>query len=357
MPADMTPYFSLSLVFIAAGLVLLGAAGYLAALTRRHRRSSCALLRLAKAGLAPLQLPGAAWPILEQGGIMRLEYEGTWFAQPVHKAFGMPSPRHAPFCFAIAANDDLRLEFRLYAGAARGEARLFAENLAGIFRLMLECAVQSSMTALSAALAEQARLTLYLQHDLRNLAQWVNWLAADLAEVQDDAALLVIARTLRAGAPHAAARATRILDATRKRAEEPEELELSVCMREAAEHAGIRVEISGASTVRLRRELLDRTLDNLFANVAPMLRQQGDPCIRVAIAQQPGCAQALISMPRLPGAADAAKLFEPFSSGRPGGLGLGLYQAHSSAVEAGGELTAELCENHIRFALRLPSAV
>lgn len=352
----MTPYISLSLILIAAGLALLAAVGYLARLVRRHRRAIGSLLRLAKQGLEPLELPAAAWPALAAGGIMRLEYSGLWFAQSVRGEFGHKAAQNAPFCFTVAANDDVRLEFRLHASAARGEARLFAENLAGVFRLLLETSVQSRMEALSAALTEQARLTLYLQHDLRNLAQWVQWLAADLASAADDAALLDIARPLQTGAPHAAARARRILDATRKRAAAPENLALAACIRIAAEHAGVCVEIAGESTVRLRRDLLDRTLDNLFANVAPLLRPHAEQRIGVDIAQRAGFALATVSMPRLPGTADPKKLFEPFSSGRPGGLGLGLYQAHRSLLEAGGELAAEVCEQHVCFYLKLPAA-
>ena len=44
----MTPYISLSLILIAAGLALLAAVGYLARLVRRHRRAIGSLLRLAK---------------------------------------------------------------------------------------------------------------------------------------------------------------------------------------------------------------------------------------------------------------------------------------------------------------------
>jgi len=49
------------------------------------------------------------------------------------------------------------------------------------------------------------------------------------------------------------------------------------------------------------------------------------------------------------------KLFEPFASGRPGGLGLGLYQARQSLREAGGDLQASLSAVGISFALHMPA--
>ena len=65
---------------------------------------------------------------------------------------------------------------------------------------------------------------------------------------------------------------------------------------------------------------------------------------------------AKINIPRLAEVAQLPpeKLFEPFASGRPGGLGLGLYQAHKSLREAGGELTAQVNGNTVCFLLDLP---
>ena len=351
----MTPYISLSMVFVAAGVAQLAAVAYLAGLVKRHRRAIGALLNLAKSGHEPLQLPPAAWPTLADGGITRLHYCGIWFAQSVQAGFGQACDDGAPFSFTIASGDDVRIDFRLYAKARRGEARLFAENLTGVFRLLMETSVQSRMEALSAALAEQARLTLYLQHDLRNLAQWVEWLAADLAEAKELHGQLGVVQRLCVSAPHAAARARRILDSTCKRRSAPEPVALAVCIREASEHAGISVAIDEEATVWLRRDLLDRTLDNLFANVAPLLRHNGAQSVEVSITQQADFVQALFRIPRLPELAEPAKLFEPFASGRPGGLGLGLYQAHKSSAEAGGALAAEVSEQHICFRLSLPA--
>lgn len=358
----MKPYISLALIFIVAGLVLFGVVGYLARLVRRHRSSLAALLKLTQSGLDPLQLPAQAWPALAGGGVVRLDFSGSWFGQSVQGSFGAAQTGNLtlPFCFEITANDDVDLAFRLYAKADRGEARLFTENLAGVFRLLLETAVHSKMEALSAALAEQARLTLYLQHDLRNLAQWVEWLEADFAHAQDDGALLCVAQRLRIGAPHAAARARHILESTcnARAAISPKTVWLSDAIHEAAEHAGIPVEIAQDAQVLLRRDLLDRALDNLFANVAPLLRSHPQLSVAVAITSDKDNVRARIEIPRL---ADNArlppeKLFEPFASGRPGGLGLGLYQAHKSLIEAGGELLAELNDHDICFTLILPCA-
>jgi len=340
---------------------------YLARLFKRHRRSLSALLKLSQNNLDPLQLPAAAWPSLNEGGIKRFSYTGNWFGQPVQAAFGAAPEdcEHRPVIFSVIADGDVMLNFRFYTQSSRGEARLLAEHLSGVFHLLLETAVHSKMESLSAALAEQARLMLYLQHDLRNLAQWVEWLAADLTEAQNDAELLSIAQRLRTSSPHAVTRAKRILDAICKPPAAIPATKQSVFLieviQQAAEHAGIAVTLNIASLeknicVLLHRDLLDRTLDNLFSHAAPLLRQDPEMHIFVAISREADRVRVRIEMPRL---AETVKLpperlFEPFASGHPGGLGLGLYQARKSLDESGGELLAEVCKDHICFLLNLP---
>ncbi len=363
----MTIYPALALIFFVAGLALLLTLAYLTYLTKQHRRSLCALLKLSKTGLDPLQIPAAAWPILAQDGIKQLDYSGYWFGQPVQGSFTTVQDTNLthPFIFKICFNQDIRLDFRLYARTDRGEARQFAGNLSDVFRLLLETAIRGKMESLSTSLSEQARLTLYLQHDLRNLAQWVEWLATDFSGAQDNDELLTIARRLNTSAPHAATRARRILNASRTRhTHNPPEQELvllSKIIRQTAEHAGIQTVIQTNShnpRVYLRRDLLERTLDNLFANVAPLLRLHPDKTLSIEITGVEKQTQITIKMPQLAYMAQLPpeKLFEPFSSGRPGGLGLGLYQARKSLMEAGGNLAAKVDKSHICFLLNLPVA-
>lgn len=366
----MTPYTDLPLIFVAAGLVLLSAVAYLARLFKRHRRSLSALLKLSQTNLDPLQLPAVAWPALSEGGIKRLEYSGNWFGQPIQDIFGAAAEDCAPrpVIFSVIADGDVQLDFQCYTLSNRGEARLLAEHLSGVFHLLLETAVHSKMESLSAALAEQARLMLYLQHDLRNLAQWVEWLAADISEAQHDLTFLNIALRLRNSAPHAAARAQRILDAICKPPASLPTVKQSVSLidviRQAAEHAGIAVTLNIGSlekniSVVLNRDLLDRTLDNLFSHAAPLLREDPDMNIFVIITRDADRVRVTIEMPRLAETVHLPpeRLFEPFASGHPGGLGLGLYQARKSLSQSGGELLAEVRDDHICFLLSLPGTV
>jgi hypothetical protein len=89
--------------------------------------------------------------------------------------------------------------------------------------------------------------------------------------------------------------------------------------------------------------LLARVFDNLFSNLAPNWREAmaDRPVLQLRTVESTGGTPAMTEIDFFspwpqPGVRIAAdKLFEPFASGRPGGLGLGLYQARKSLNEAG----------------------
>jgi len=290
-------------------------------------------------------------------------------------------------------SDETRLRLCFSAPTLRGEKRLFAEQLAQVFVLLLETRLRARSEALAAALAERARLSLYLQHDMRNLAQWVCWVSADFARSGNPEQLQDAAARLRDNAPLAKERAERLIAALGQQpAEEaPRPIDLRRAITQAAQLAGFTPEIDGDAWAWIDKSLLARALDNLFSNLASAWRDplairpvfQLRTYIESRISAIPGEAgehkSAFVPSPGLRPPSPASgrgqaeieffccpwpagtpqlppeKLFEPFASGRPGGLGLGLYQARKSLIEAGGELRANPLTEGLRFLLRLPA--
>ena len=144
----------------------------------------------------------------------------------------------------------------------------------------------------------------------------------------------------------------------------PREVDLQLAISKAAHLAGVEVNLSGAAHAWIARGLLARVLDNLFSNLAPNWRDVAarKPTFHLrmqeATEQAPAQAEIQFLSPwtdgenRLP----TSQLFEPFTSGRPGGLGLGLYQARKSLNEGGGQLSAEATEAGLSFRLTLPTS-
>lgn len=359
---------SLALAFMVAGLTLLITAVALSHRARRYQRGMQALLQLSSSHLDLLDLPDAAWPVLQAAGWRTLDWEGDWFGQPVHGSLGEPLDLAGAGAdilqwFDVTGSADAHLRVGLRHGVPRGERRLFANHLAQVFVLLLETRLRERTAALSAALAERARLSLYLQHDMRNLAQWVSWVGTDFVHADKPEALMVLARRLQANAPLVLERAQRLMAALRSdsRVSTPRGVPLRNAMEQAARLAGIEVSITGDATVWVVPELLERALDNLLSNLATDWRegvtQPPLALINAADSKESGaiaCVELLCQLPARGLDLPPERLFEPFASGRPGGLGLGLYQARHSLREAGGDLRAAVVEQQLRFTLLLP---
>lgn len=357
---------SLSIIFVVTGVVLLAVSLRLSHRARQYRSAMQALLQLGSQDVEPLDIPAAAWPALASGGWHSMAWSGDWFGHPVQgrlgDARGAPSSKKA-LELDINGSSDVRFHIRLFHAAPGGEGRLFAEQLARVFVLVLESRLRSRTEALSVALAGRARLSLYLQHDTRNLAQWVNWVSADFAASTTPETLAAAARRLQENAPLARERAQRLIAALGRQqtVDAPRRIDLYQAVTQAARLAGFEPNVSGKADVWVADSLLARALDNLFSNLAPgwrnALSRQPVLLIRPANATSGGAVELEFFSPwpeqgvRLP----PEKLFEPFASGRPGGLGLGLYQARKSLREAGGDLQATVGSEGLIFLLSLPA--
>jgi hypothetical protein len=365
---------SLSLVFLVSGITLWLTSLSLARRARFYQAGMHSLLQLASQNLEPLEIPAAAWPVLQDAGWQSLSWEGDWYGQPVQGALGRTDaaapPNASDQTFEIVSGDEVRLMLHLCHGVRGGERRLFAVQLAQVFVLLLETRLRERTGALSAALAERARLSLYLQHDMRNMAQWVSWVSADFAGAKDAPALLAAAQRLKENAPLAQERALRLNAALGKspQLDTPRCMDLGQALEQAARLAGLAMLITGEAQAFIAPGALERALDNLLSKLAIDWRAghaaQACAALESVVqdgAQEAGEQQATMARVRLSCPLPASslelapeKLFEPFASGRPGGLGLGLYQARKSLREAGGDLVALVEGDQLCFVLHLP---
>jgi signal transduction histidine kinase len=336
----------------------------------RYRRGMQALLQIGSKNLEPLDIPAAVWPVLVNAGWHRLVLQGDWFGYAVNSELTSKTTvstllqRPKALVFQIDSGSDVHLELRLTHCERWGDGPILAEQLARVFVLLVEAALRVRTEAISLALAERARLTLYLQHDMRNMAQWVGWVCADFSGCTTQHDLLVVAARLQQNAPLAQERAKRLIAALGKKPEIESacDVDLGLAILQAAQLAGIEIKLTGQAHAWIAAGLLSRVLDNLFSNLAPEWRTGAahTPILQLqTVAEAPSdriVAELLFFSPRADTSIRVApeKLFEPFASGRPGGLGLGLYQARKSLREAGGELCASVCENGLDFLLRVP---
>ncbi|WP_438016249.1 sensor histidine kinase [Sorangium sp. So ce315] len=130
--------------------------------------------------------------------------------------------------------------------------------------------------------------------------------------------------------------------------------------QEAAARAGsaLDVTLTGAPlVVQADPSLLHIVLSNLVTNAidAVVVASSGEPRIRVGVRAEDRWARVEVS-DNGPGVAEPvrARLFEPFQSGKPSGVGIGLALSKRIAVAHGGDLVLAPAGRGATFTLSLP---
>jgi hypothetical protein len=378
--------YDAAIAMVVAGLSVGLTMFWLRYLSRQHRRRMDQLLALREALhddlLGTLVLHQKT---LADLGLRSLDWRGNWYGSPVFTRLGAKIPLNLHDGGPVLAlqgerisdrvlrqrfdYDDISLEFRIGLKGLRGERHLFAVQAAEVLFAMIQGALAARQLALVAAASQRARVGVFLQHDMRNLAQWVQLVAEDFGSAKNDAELLARAKRLKKNAAMATNRAERMSQALlnpvwQASASAPleahvasglESLDLADHILQAAELHQVNVELVGAAQLDWDSHALAAVLDNVLGNVSSLSRERMTPAsCRIVISQDAGNTLVSMETKHLRLEIPLEKLFEPWSSSGPVNKGLGMYQARKQAQAAGGELFAEPLGEGIRVVLSIP---
>jgi len=382
----LTDLYDAAIALVVAGSSVGLTMLWLRLLSRQHRRRMDQLLALREALhedlLGTLVLHQKT---LANLGLRSLDWRGNWYGSPVFTRLGAKIPLNlhegAPLLSFEGERindrvlhqrfdyDDISLEFRIGLKGLRGERHLFAVQAAEVLFAMIQGALAARQLALVAASSQRARVGVFLQHDMRNLAQWVQLVAEDFGSAENDAELLARAKRLKKNSAHATQRAERMSQALLNPAwqasasapleahEAPgtESLDLAEHIRQAAELHQVTVELVGTAQVDWDSHALAAVLDNVLGNVSSLSRERLLPAsCRIVIRQDAQNTLVSIETSQLRLEIPLEKLFEPWSSSGPINKGLGMYQARKQAQAAGGDLFAEPLGAGLRLVLSIP---
>lgn len=383
----MMDLYDAAVALVVAGLSVGFTMLWLRYLSRLHRQNMDQLLGLREALhddlLGTLVLHQRT---LAKLGLISLDWRGSWYGSPVFTRMG---PRIPANIHGLAAadepdrlrfdeqvlrqsfhHDDISLEFRVGLKGLHGERRLFAIQAAEVLFAMVQGALAARQLALVAAVNQRAKVGVFLQHDMRNLAQWVQLVAEDFASAEDDVTLMARARRLRSNASLAANRAQRMAQALLNPtwqpsasaplvpADDPEQeqlLDLKEQIDQAGELHQVQIDLLGAARLHWDGAALASVLDNVLGNVSTLSRERmlAAHC-RVFVVEAEQDTLVHFETPHLPLEIPLEKLFEPWATSGSVNKGLGMYQARKQAQQAGGDLFAEGLGQGIRVTLRVP---
>ncbi len=346
-------YLYLILIGSTIGAVVL----YLWRQTREVNRISLALIRLNEHHcFDTLAFLRGAWSLLSQAGLRGLAWQIDWFGIPV---VGQAGRIGGHSVYKEINLGEMRLAVHVYQDLRRGEQRYFNETLIETFLLLLRTDMSIKAGASDAAFTQMAKLNLFLQHDIKNIAQFIQLMADQLSAVPAGKEAQVLAH-LRKAAPLVRQRADRIVQTLtlgQHGSEPARTLDLGKAITRLCELHKLDHAIAGMALVHMPENVLDSALDNILKNYTDLrLRSAAvQPRIQATIENEEGYVSVTIEAANSPSISHLERLFEPFWSSDPAGLGIGLYQAkHILEACQGSLLARNSARGVLQFELRLP---
>ncbi|MEJ7804887.1 MAG: ATP-binding protein [Telluria sp.] len=309
---------------------------------RKASRVNLGLIRLnEQCALDAPTFLARAWSLLARSGLRGMAWRLDWFGVPSSGAAGRAKGRLKQ---RTATVGEMTVEVDFYQHEGRGEQRYFEETLMETFMLLLRMDMLIKAGTVDAALSHMSRLNLFVQHDMKNIAQFIQLMADQLAHIPPGKEQKVL-DYLRLATPlirHRADRVVRTLTlGARENAARPA-VPLAAMLGQLCALYRLEHTITGDAVVVAAGEALETVFDNLLKNYQDLAVREGIAALtlEIGITSAGPLAEITVQAPAAPRVAALERLFEPFWSSAPSGLGIGLYQARHIMESLGGTLTA-----------------
>ncbi|MFT5320915.1 MAG: hypothetical protein ACI934_001062 [Pseudohongiellaceae bacterium] len=350
--SDLYPYL------IIIGSSILAGAGWLLYQYRMQALRSQELIRLNEK--LEYDLPDflrQCWHSLQKGGFSGMTWSLDWFGTNVSGSDGNTTGPTIERKFEV---QEISLVICLYLGKSGWEQRYFSNTLADNFFLLVRMNLWIKLGTVKGAFDQSAKMTVFLQHDVKNMVQLIS-LSADQLENPVFGQEEKVLDSLKIAIPAVRDRANHMLSALMKTPDKSKELQqqLEQVLQQTASAYELPLIITGSAAVSVQKDTLQSIIDNLLGNYSRQTKTQKQPVLDLQIDLENNGKRVLARITDYNGEPCLwpERLFEPFWSEHGEGLGIGLYQARQQAIAAGGSLTAEaMADKPLSFILSFPVA-
>jgi hypothetical protein len=296
------------------------------------------------------------WQSLQQGGFEGIAWNLDWFGTTVSGSNGKTEGPVIEKTFEV---QEISLLICLYLGKSGWEQRYFNNTLADNFFLLVRMNLWIKLGTVKGAFDQSAKMTVFLQHDVKNMAQLIS-LSADQLENPIPGQEDKILESMKTAIPAVRDRAQHMLNALTNTLDtgKQSELQLEQFLELTANAYELPVQLSGKAIVSVQKDTLQSIIDNLLGNYSRQSKKVNQPTLDLQINLEKEGDQVVTTISDRNGEPCLwpERLFEPFWSEHGSGLGIGLYQARQQAMAAGGKLTVDaMPDKPLCFILSLPT--
>lgn len=350
---DLYPYL------IIVGSSILAATAWLLYRARLQTRSIQDLVRLNEE--VQFDLPDflrKCWPSLAAGNFAGMAWQLNWFGVPVQGTAGVVTDGVLTQHFEV---QEISLNIQLYYQKHGWEQRYFSQVIADNLFLLLRMDMWIKLGTIRGTFDQTAKMTVFLQHDMKNLLQLVS-LAADQLESPMPGQEGKLLASMQATIPAIRERANHMLKTfgNEHSTGRSEIVDLTELLQKSCAMYELNACIEGAGRVTVPVESLHSIVENLLGNYAWQARQPTNSPMNLCIRITHHTDKVLAEFEDLNGKPCTwpERLFEPFWSERGKGRGIGLYQSRQLASAMSGRLNVRAeSDKPLCFRLELPAAL
>lgn len=351
---DLYPYL------ILVGVTIIAATGLLLYRARMQTKRGQELVRLNED--LQFDLPDflrQCWPSLAAGGFEGLSWQLDWFGASISGEQGRLTEGVLYQHFEV---QEIKLDIRLYHSKRGWEQRYFSQVMADNFFLLVRMDIWIKLGTVSGTFDQTSKMTVFLQHDMKNLLQIASLAAGQLesrTQGRDEKLLVSLQKTIPAIRDRAQNMLSALVNAQSNKRHSVS-VDIAAMLKETAAMLELPVQISGEAMAKVSEESLHSIFENLLGNYASMRRRDQDNAQDLQINVHQNIETTVIKIVDLNGlpCLFPERLFEPFWSEKGQGRGIGLYQSRQLAQAAGGSLEATADKNNpLCFELILPANV
>ena len=298
------------------------------------------------------------WEPLAKAGFKGISWQLDWFGSKISRVEG---EQGEIFIRRKLEVDDISLVVKLYDGKRRFEQRYFSSVLSESFFLLLYTDMWVKLGSVRGAFTQGAKLTVFLQHDMKNIIQLISLMAEQLEHIPAGQEEKIL-NSLRTVMPTLRDRSERFLDTLNSQIpkQDMKPVNLREAFNKSADIHELKIKITGEGEALINEQSLNSIFDNLFGNYIDQVRRDpaSTPAIAINIAQREAAVEISVRDTQGRPCLWPERLFEPFWSEKGDGLGIGLYHARQLVTGAGGTLQVVApTDSAMTFVISLPRYV
>ncbi|MBF0458531.1 MAG: HAMP domain-containing histidine kinase [Nitrospirae bacterium] len=255
-------------------------------------------------------------------------------------------------------NGDLSVSFTIVPFFCRGALKtLYALVLEHIFLIIKQDALMKIRT-LNDSMTNVLKVQVFVQHDIKNIAQFIQTSYYNLQNLKDESDELRYVRYLKDSYAPLMLKANKIINTLELRpSDKPVNMmtiKIEAVLEQLVSLYHLDCEIKGEGSVYANEGTIFLIFDNLVKNMYDKYLEE-ELELSIEIIDEGDRIRVSAHDTGSP-ISDMGKIFEPFYSTKAGGSGVGLFQIKAHVTKLGGTVTARNVENGVIFDVTLPKS-